>query len=273
MAFMSDTRTNSGVDNISTFRKMFSWSLPGERFITMMTAGNLATTQALISQLEERTKAPSERKPSILAAPTMFQVANIIGQTLRDTIAARALTGDEASLPSTPNFKASVILGGQIAGMEPRLYLIYPEGNFIEASPETPFFQIGETKYGRPILVRGFEVAYVLCRHHQIADGVVRFDAESQPVGRLAARSDALSQRRFRAVPRTTHHRRRPIFRQHFGRLEPGAARCLPFIAGLSAGCVTAWGSAIADNLIFDAIGIEKVKAPAWIVISVAERG
>ena len=61
MAFMSDTRTNSGVDNISTFRKMFSWSVPGERFITMMTAGNLATTQALISQLEERTKAPSDR--------------------------------------------------------------------------------------------------------------------------------------------------------------------------------------------------------------------
>lgn len=157
MAFMSDTRTNSGVDNISTFRKMFSWSVPGERFITIMTAGNLATTQALVSQLEERNKAPGERKPSILAAPTMFQVANIIGAMLRETILARALTGDEASLPTAPNFKASVILGGQIAGMEPRLYLIYPEGNFIEASPETPFFQIGETKYGRPILVRGFE--------------------------------------------------------------------------------------------------------------------
>ena len=156
MAFMSDTRTNSGVDNISTFRKMFSWSVPGERFITLMTAGNLATTQALISQLEERTKAPNDRKPSILAAPTMFQIANIIGATLRDTISARALTGPVAASP-TPNFNASVILGGQIAGMEPRLYLIYPEGNFIEASAETPFFQIGETKYGRPILVRGFE--------------------------------------------------------------------------------------------------------------------
>ena len=89
MAFMSDTRTNSGVDNISTFRKMFSWSVPGERFITMMTAGNLATTQALISQLEERNKAPAERHNSLLEAPTMFQVANIIGTTLRDTIAAQ----------------------------------------------------------------------------------------------------------------------------------------------------------------------------------------
>jgi putative proteasome-type protease len=156
MAFMSDTRTNSGVDNISTFRKMFHWEVPGERFISIMTAGNLATTQALISQLEERNKAPSDRKPSILEAPTMFQIANIIGTTLRDTIAARALTGPVAASP-VPNFNASVILGGQIKGMEPRLYLIYPEGNFIEASPETPFFQIGETKYGRPILVRGFE--------------------------------------------------------------------------------------------------------------------
>ena len=86
----------------------------------------------------------------------MFQVANIVGATLRDTISARALTGPTAASPA-PNFNASVILGGQIKGMAPRLYLIYPEGNFIEASPETPFFQIGETKYGRPILVRGFE--------------------------------------------------------------------------------------------------------------------
>jgi putative proteasome-type protease len=156
MAFMSDTRTNSGVDNISTFRKMFTWSVPGERFVTIMTAGNLATTQAVISQLEERNKAPVDRKPSILAADTMFQVANIIGTTLRDTIVARALTGAEAATPAT-TFNASIIVGGQIKGMEPRLYMIYPEGNFIEAGADTPFFQIGETKYGRPILVRGFE--------------------------------------------------------------------------------------------------------------------
>ena len=157
MAFMSDTRTNSGVDNISVFRKMFTWSVPGERFITIMTAGNLATTQSLVSQLEERNKAPGDRKPSILAADTMFQVANIIGSTLRDTIAARAMTGAEAATPPSTTFNASIILGGQIKGMEPRLYMIYPEGNFIEAGPDTPFFQIGETKYGRPILVRGFE--------------------------------------------------------------------------------------------------------------------
>ena len=153
LVFMSDTRTNSGVDNISTFRKMHTFSKPGERFITVMTAGNLATTQSVISLLAERTKAPEERNPSILVAPSMFQVAQIIGDLLRETINSREQTGQNADT----NFKATLIVGGQIKGMPPRLFLIYPEGNFIEASTDTPFFQIGETKYGRPILVRGFQ--------------------------------------------------------------------------------------------------------------------
>jgi putative proteasome-type protease len=153
LVFMSDTRTNSGVDNISTFRKMHTFSKPGERFITVMTAGNLATTQSVISLLAERTKAPEERNPSILVAPSMFQIAQTIGDLLRETIQNRELTGQNADT----NFKATLIVGGQIKGMPPRLFLIYPEGNFIEASADTPFFQIGETKYGRPILVRGFQ--------------------------------------------------------------------------------------------------------------------
>jgi putative proteasome-type protease len=153
LVFMSDTRTNSGVDNISTFRKMHSFSKPGERYITILTAGNLATTQAVISLLAERTKAPEERNPSILAAPSMFQVAQIIGELLRDTIRSREQTG----LNAEATFNATLIVGGQIKGMPPRLFMIYPEGNFIEASDDTPFFQIGETKYGRPILVRGYQ--------------------------------------------------------------------------------------------------------------------
>lgn len=155
LLFMADTRTNSGVDNISVFRKLFTWSVPGERLITIMTAGNLATTQAVVSQIDERSKAPGERNPSILAAPTMFQVATIIGKLLGDTIRANGTAAGAAG--EDRKFSATIILGGQIAGMEPRLFLIYPEGNFIEASPDTPFFQIGETKYGRPILVRGYE--------------------------------------------------------------------------------------------------------------------
>lgn len=155
LIFMSDTRTNAGVDNISTFRKMFSWEAEGDRVITMLTAGNLATTQSVVSQLEERSKRPEDRRPSILEAPSMFQIANIVGETLRDTIRGGALSGSQAE----SRFDATIILGGQIKGGPPRLFLIYPEGNFIEASADTPFFQIGETKYGRPILVRAYDPA------------------------------------------------------------------------------------------------------------------
>ena len=153
LVFMSDTRTNAGVDNFSTFQKMFTWSKPGKRFITVMAAGNLATTQTVISLLDERTKAPEDRNPSIMQAPSIFQVAQIIGQTLRDVIQGSVAFGQEA----TSTFDATFILGGQIEASEPRLFLIYPEGNFIEASEDTSYFQMGETKYGRPILVRAFD--------------------------------------------------------------------------------------------------------------------
>lgn len=156
LVLMSDTRTNSGVDNISVFRKMMHWEVPGERIITLMTAGNLATTQAVISQLEERTKAPEERQNTVYEAPTMFQVATQVGRLLRGTIDDRQIANGAAG---QGRFTASMIVAGQIKGMEPRLYLIYPEGNFIEASWDTPFFQIGETKYGRPILIRAYDRA------------------------------------------------------------------------------------------------------------------
>ncbi|MCU0730590.1 MAG: proteasome-type protease [Hyphomonas sp.] len=155
LVFMSDTRTNAGVDNISRFRKLFTWQVPGDRTIVMMTAGNLATTQSVVSLLEERTKAPSERRPSILEQPTMFQIARHVGETLRDVIQSNSPTGQKADSA----FNSTIILGGQVKGSEPRLFMIYPEGNFIEASDDTPFFQIGETKYGRPILVRAYNPA------------------------------------------------------------------------------------------------------------------
>jgi putative proteasome-type protease len=154
LVLMSDTRTNSGVDNISVFRKMYRWEVPGERIIAIMTAGNLATTQAVVSLLEERSKAPLERRNSLLEAPTMFQVAAEVGKLLQQTIRGQQGAHGEQG---QGRFTASMIVAGQIAGMEPRLFMIYPEGNFIEASFDTPFFQIGETKYGRPILIRGYD--------------------------------------------------------------------------------------------------------------------
>lgn len=153
LLFMSDTRTNAGVDNISSFRKMQSWTEPGHAAITIMTAGNLATTQAVVSLLDERSKAKEDRSPSILEQPSMFGVAQLVGETLREVIAEHADEGQRAD----SSFNATMIIGGQIGNGAPRLFLIYPEGNFIEASPDTPFFQIGETKYGRPILLRAYD--------------------------------------------------------------------------------------------------------------------
>lgn len=153
MVFMSDTRTNAGVDNVSVFCKTKIWHQPGDRTLVLMSAGNLATTQAVVGRLEERTSAPDSRTLELLQQPSMFTTAEIVGAALRDEIQRR----DRVSGPeSQGQFSANLILGGQIAGGPPRLFLIYPEGNFIEATSDTPFFQIGETKYGRPIIVRAY---------------------------------------------------------------------------------------------------------------------
>lgn len=155
LVFMSDTRTNAGLDNVSTFKKMTIWEAPGERAITLLSSGNLATTQAVVSLLDERTKSMEDRTPSLLGVPSMFQAAQLVAETLREVIDRHSVAGQQAD----SSFGATLILGGQIAGSRPRLFLIYPEGNFIEAGPDTPYFQIGETKYGRPILVRAYDPA------------------------------------------------------------------------------------------------------------------
>jgi putative proteasome-type protease len=155
LVFMSDTRTNAGIDSISTFRKMHVWSEPGERVIVLLAAGNLATTQAVVSLLDERSKAVAERSPTLLETPSMYQTARLVGNVVKEVIASSAPDGQKAE----SYFNASFILGGQIRGTDPRLFMIYPEGNFIECSDDTPFFQIGETKYGKPIIVRAYDRA------------------------------------------------------------------------------------------------------------------
>jgi putative proteasome-type protease len=155
LVFMSDTRTNAGIDSISTFRKMHVWEEPGERVIVLLTAGNLATTQSVVSLLDERTKAVADRMPTLLETPSMYQTARLVGNTVKEVIASHAAEGQKAD----SYFNASFILGGQIKGSQPRLFQIYPEGNFIECSEDTPFFQIGETKYGKPIIIRAYDKA------------------------------------------------------------------------------------------------------------------
>ena len=170
LVFMSDTRTNAGVDSISTFRKMYTWEIPGERVLVLLAAGNLATTQAVVSLLDERSKAPEEREPSILKTPSMYQTARLVGDTVKEVISNSAPVGQSADA-----FGASFILGGQIKGTEPRLFLVYPEGNFIEVSDDTPFFQIGETKYGKPILVRAYDPSMTLAETVKLL--MVSFDS------------------------------------------------------------------------------------------------
>ena len=153
LVFMSDTRTNAGVDDISTVKKMTCWEVPGDRVIVILSAGNLATTQAVISLIDERSKAPADRTPTIMGAPSMFQVATILGDTLREVI--RKQVKESGGKPGS--FSGTLIVGGQVGDGDPTLFYVYPEGNFIEAGLDNPFFQSGETKYGRPILVRAYD--------------------------------------------------------------------------------------------------------------------
>ncbi|ODT77998.1 MAG: peptidase [Pelagibacterium sp. SCN 64-44] len=170
LVFMSDTRTNAGMDSISTFRKMHVWEEPGERVIVLMSAGNLATTQAVASLLDERSKAVADRHRTLLETPSMYQTARLVGDTVKEVIAGSVPAGQKAEA-----FNASFILGGQIKGGEPRLFMIYPEGNFIESSADTPFFQIGETKYGKPIIIRAYDKAMSLAETVKLL--LVSFDS------------------------------------------------------------------------------------------------
>jgi putative proteasome-type protease len=150
MVLLSDTRTNAGLDNISTYRKMFAFEDPGERVIVIMTAGSLSVTQTAIAQLREAIEDPEATpETSIMLAPTMLKVAEIVGARL-----ARVRAEVDEKLSAMQGATATMIVAGQRRGGAMRLFLIYPEGNFIEATEDTPFLQIGEHKYGKPILDR-----------------------------------------------------------------------------------------------------------------------
>lgn len=148
LVFAADTRTNAGVDHISTFRKMHVFERRGERSIVLLTAGNLATAQSVVSHLCER--AQHEDETNLYTIGSMFGAAQLVGDTINEVI-ARSAAGQQVG---GVDFGLNVLLGGQIAGERPRLFHIYPQGNFIEATEDTTYFQIGEVKYGKPIIDR-----------------------------------------------------------------------------------------------------------------------
>lgn len=153
LVLLSDTRTNAGIDNISRFSKMFTFEQPGERVIAMLTAGNLSITQGVISRLRrqiQRVEDEGRDDETILSADTMFRVAQLVGREMQD------MQGEyrESIMAQGVPADASILVAGQRKGGRHRLFLVYSAGNFIEATRDTPFFQIGDHKYGKPILDR-----------------------------------------------------------------------------------------------------------------------
>ncbi|QPF36803.1 proteasome-type protease [Acinetobacter sp. TTH0-4] len=168
LVFVSDTRTNAGVDHISVFRKLYTFGVQGERFITIQTSGNLATTQAVIGHLNNHLELKQE--PNLYSVNTMFEMAELIGQTLRKVIADVTTDINEHS-----NYYCSLLLGGQIQGADMQLYNIYPQGNCINATEDTPYFQIGESKYGKPILDRA--LSYEMPLDEAVRCCLISFDS------------------------------------------------------------------------------------------------
>ncbi len=151
LVFLSDSRTNAGMDQISTFRKMMVYERPGDRFMVMLSAGNLSISQSVREILQvEKIPGDDGEHITIWNAKSMFDAVRVLGSAVR-----RVYEQDGPSLKAAGvDFNASMIFGGQIAGEAMRMFLVYSAGNFIEATRETCFFQVGESKYGKPILDR-----------------------------------------------------------------------------------------------------------------------
>ena len=149
LIFASDSRTHAGVDNFAKFCKMTVFERAGDRVLVLLSSGSLAGTQAVISVLKQRAGA-GDGNPNLWTVQSMFDVAMLVSDAMRDIDRRDAQYLADSDL----GFNASFILGGQIAGEAPRLFRIYAEGNFIEASANTPYLQTGETKYGKPIIDR-----------------------------------------------------------------------------------------------------------------------
>jgi putative proteasome-type protease len=149
LVMLSDSRTNAGVDQINTFRKMATFTQGDDRALVLMSAGNLAITQAVVNLLQE-TPENSDAPALIYRVSNMFNAARVVGDALREIHQRDAKYLEEHG----HEFNGTFILGGQIRGEEPRLFHIYSAGNFIESSVDTPYFQIGESKYGKPIIDR-----------------------------------------------------------------------------------------------------------------------
>jgi len=200
MIFASDSRTNAGVDQISRFSKMRIFHRDGDRVIVVLSSGNLSITQNAISTMELRVRG-DEHAPNLMNVPSMFDVARLLGDALREVRARDGPYLMQNNVDSSANF----LVGGQVRGEPPRLFNVYSEGNFIEATPDTCYFQSGETKYGKPIIDR------VVARHTSLVDAIkctmVSFDSTMRsnisvglPIDLLVYDADSLTVRMQRRI-------------------------------------------------------------------------
>ncbi len=189
---IADTRTNAGLDNVSTFRKLHIFSKPGERIMAIASAGNLAISQSVLSTLTEGLEDPHTGElETLMNAPTMFQAAQRIGRAIRNVHA----TEGEALRSEDVSFDVSFLFGGQIKGSRMRLFMVYPAGNFIECTTDTPYLQIGEHKYGKPVLDRA--ISYGVDLYDALKIGLISMDSTMRsnlgvgmPIDLLVVRRD-----------------------------------------------------------------------------------
>ena len=191
LAMIADTRTNAGVDNISSYRKLHVIDRPGDRVLGICTAGNLSVTQQAMAMVREvvhlKVGEPSE---TLETAPSLYRCAQLLGHALRSVRQSIAPALEADSL----NTSASMLLGGQIAGGEMGLFLIYSQGNFIECGRDTPYLQIGELKYGKPILESG--LAYDTPLAEAVKLGLISFSTTMRSNVAVGAPFDMLTLRR-----------------------------------------------------------------------------
>jgi putative proteasome-type protease len=192
LVMIADTRTNAGLDNVSTFRKLHIFSKPGERIMAIASAGNLAISQSVLSTLTEGLEDPNTGElETLMNAPTMFQAAQRIGRAIRNVHA----TEGEALKSEDVSFDVSFLFGGQIRGSKMRLFMVYTAGNFIECTTDTPYLQIGEHKYGKPVLDRA--ISYDTDLYDALKIGLISMDSTMRsnlgvglPIDLMVARRD-----------------------------------------------------------------------------------
>jgi putative proteasome-type protease len=192
LVMFADTRTNAGIDNIATFRKLHVFTSPGKRIMALASAGNLSMSQSVVSILTEGYDNPeTSEHETLMNAPTMFQAAQRVGQVIRNVLA----TEGKALEASDVAYDVSFLFGGQIAGERMRLFMVYSAGNFIECTTDTPYLQIGEHKYGKPVLDRA--VTYGMDLYDALKVGLVSIDSTMRsnlsvgmPIDLLVVRRD-----------------------------------------------------------------------------------